>query len=406
MPARLVALRATPERFVTELDRIWADGDAVLPIPANAPAATVQRTLRALRPARFRHLDDDGGFVDEPLGDAPDVAEGTALVVATSGSTGRPKGVVLPHEVLQASTRTSVERLGCRDGESWLLALPIHHVAGIQVVLRSRALGTEPVLSAPGGNASDPGGAAHVSLVPTQLMRLLEARAPLSDFRNVLLGGARPEASLLDAARDAGVHVVVSYGMTETAGGCVYDGRPLTGAEVEVVAAGGTGAEGGTVAADGDTGRIRIRGTLLGSGYRTRTGTVPLVDDDGWFLTGDLGRWRPDGTLEVFGRVDDVVVSGGVNVPAGAVAASLRSHPQVRDVAVTGRPDAEWGEAVVAVLVPRDPQRPPTLDELREHVRREYPATYAPRAVVVVEALPRDAMGKLPRTAVKLLAES
>jgi len=397
VPARLVALRLPPERFLEQLDRVWSDGDAVLPLSTTAPAATLQRTLRGLRPALLRHLDADGHLVDEPLADAPPVEDGTALVVATSGSTGQPKGVVLPHGVLQASTAASTARLGCQPGERWLLALPVHHVAGIQVVLRSRALGTEPDVTAPGGDdlGDDLGDsdAQHVSLVPTQLTRLLEAGVDLSGFRTVLLGGARPEPALLDAAREAGVHVVVSYGMTETSGGCVYDGRPLDGVEVDVAGD-----------FDGD-GRIRVRGPVLATGYRTRKGTSPLVDDHGWFVTGDHGRLREDGHLEVYGRVDDVIVSGGVNVPGPTVASTLRGHPGVLDVAVAGRPDPEWGEVVVAVIVPRDPSAPPALDDLREHVRREFPASYAPRDVVVVEALPRDAMGKLPRAAVKLLVQ-
>ncbi|MFA9446256.1 AMP-binding protein [Egicoccus sp. AB-alg6-2] len=397
MPARLVALRLPPERFVTELDRVWSDGDAVLPIAFGAPAATVQRMLRALRPAVLRHLDADGQLVDEPLADAPGVADGTALVVSTSGSSGHPKGVVLGHDALRTSVEASIERLGCEPGDRWLLALPVHHVAGIQVVLRARALGGEPDTTPPGGDDLGDSDANHVSLVPTQLTRLLDAGVDLSRFRTILLGGARPEPALLAAAKAAGVRVVVSYGMTETAGGCVYDGRPLEGVEVDVEPADGHG--------DTGVGRIRVRGSVLADGYRTRHDTRPLTDDDGWFMTGDHGRLRETGSLEVFGRVDDVIVSGGVNVPANAVAATLRTHPQVGDVAVAGRPDAEWGETVVAVIVPRDPQQPPSLDDLREHVRREYPASYAPRALVVVEALPRDAMGKLPRTAVKLLAE-
>lgn len=385
MPARLVALRLPPESFVAELDRVWADGDAVLPIPVSAPHATVQRTLRALRPAVLRHLDDAGELVDEPLGDAPEVGDDTALVVPTSGSTGEPKGVVLTHRALQASVAASLARLDCRDGERWLLTLPVHHVAGIQVVLRSRALGTEPVVNLDGGL----GDAEHVSLVPTQLRRLVDGAADLARFRTILLGGARPEPDLLAAAREAGANVVVSYGMTETAGGCVYDGRPLDGVEAEVA----------------DDGRIRIRGTTLAAGYRTRQGTVPVVGGDGWFVAGDHGRLDADGRLEVLGRVDDVIVSGGMNVPAAAVAATLRSHPQVRDAAVAGRPDTEWGEAVVAVIVPRDHDRPPSLEDLRDHVRLEWPPAYAPRELVVVDALPRDAMGKLPQAAVRLLVE-
>lgn len=390
MPAHLVALRLPPASFVVELDRVWGDGDAVLPIPDTAPEATVQRTLRALRPAVLRHLDASGELVDEPLAAAPEVEDGTALVVPTSGSTGQPKGVVLTHDALRASVAASVQRLDCHEGERWLLALPVHHVAGIQVVLRARALGTEPAVVPP-DDLDHPDGrdAVHVSLVPTQLRRLLDAGADLTRFRTILLGGARPDADLLEAARDAGANVVVSYGMTETAGGCVYDGAPLDGVAVEVA----------------EDGRIRVRGTTLAAGYRTRQGTVPVADEDGWFVTGDHGRLDADGRLEVVGRVDDVIVSGGMNVPAAAVAATLRSHPQVRDAAVAGRHDAEWGEAVVAVIVPRDPDRPPSLEDLRDHVRLEWPPAYAPRDLVLVDALPRDAMGKLPHAAVRLLVE-
>lgn len=396
MPARLVALRLPPESFVAELDRVWGDGDAVLPIPVSAPEATVQRTLRALRPAVLRHLDAAGELVDEPLADAPEIDDGAALVVPTSGSTGEPKGVVLTHDALRASVSASLERLDCREGERWLLTLPVHHVAGIQVVLRSRALGTEPAVAAgPGGVG--PGGksdladadAAHVSLVPTQLRRLVDAGADLARFRTILLGGARAEPDLLEAAREAGANVVVSYGMTETAGGCIYDGAPLDGVEVEVA----------------DDGRIRVRGATLAAGYRTRRGTVPVVGEDGWFATGDHGHFDADGRLEVAGRIDDVIVSGGMKVPAAGVAATLRSHPQVRDAAVAGRPDAEWGESVVAVIVARDADHPPSLEMLRDHVRLEWPPAYAPRDLVVVDALPRDAMGKLPRAAVKLLVQ-
>jgi O-succinylbenzoic acid--CoA ligase len=389
VPARLVALRLPTESFVAELDRVWDEGDAVLPIPESAPEATVQRTLRSLRPAVLRQLDPSGAVVDEPLAEAPDVEDGAALVVPTSGSTGQPKGVVLTHDALRASVAASLERLDCHEGEQWLLALPVHHVAGIQVVLRSRALGTEPALSPESRDDLGGADAAHVSLVPTQLRRLVDAGADLARFRTILLGGARPEPELLDTARQAGANVVVSYGMTETSGGCVYDGVPLDGVEVEVA----------------DDGRIRLRGNTMAAGYRTRRGTVPVAASDGWLVTDDLGRLDGQGRLEVVGRVDDVIVSGGMNVPATAVAATLRSHPQVRDAAVAGRHDTEWGEAVVAVIVPRDPDHPPSLDELRDHVRLEWPPSYAPRDLVVVDALPRDAMGKLPRAAVRLLVQ-
>jgi o-succinylbenzoate---CoA ligase len=390
---QLVAVRVAPAAMAAALDEVWAAGDAALPLDVDAPEAEVARLVAAVGPGRR------------------EVPEGTALVVTTSGSTGQAKGVLLSHDALRASTAASNARLGCVPGDRWLLALPTHHVAGLQVLARARALGTEPVI--PPSTDVDTLATAeadHVSLVPTQLARLLDAGTDLTRFRTILLGGARPDPTLLRRTVLAGARVVVSYGMTETCGGCVYDGVPLEGVEVEVAAAGRSAAgAAATRAGPGGTGagpaggRIRLRGPVLSSGYRTADGEQPAVDADGWFTTGDLGRWV-DGRLDVLGRSDDVVISGGENVPAAAVASRLREHPAVADVAVTGRPDPEWGEAIVAVVVATDPRRPPSLDELREHVRATHPPAYAPRHLVVVGALPRDGLGKVPRAALRDLA--
>jgi o-succinylbenzoate---CoA ligase len=375
------------------LDEVWAAGDAALPLPTDAPEAEVARIEAALRP-----------------GVRP-VPEGTALVVATSGSTGDPKGVLLGHEALRASTEASCARLGCVPGDRWLLALPVHHVAGLQVLARARALGTEAVLPADASlEALAAADADHVSLVPTQLARLLDAGADLSRFRTILLGGARPSSTLLGRAVMSGARVVVSYGMTETCGGCVYDGVPLDGVEVDIAggegAAGGGpgGGPGGGSGGGPGGGPVRLRGPMLAAGYRIGGEDRPAVDADGWFTTGDLGR-VVDGRLEVLGRADDVVISGGENVPAAAVAARLREHPGVADAAVTSRADPEWGQTVVAVVVARDPVHPPHLDDLRDHVRATHPPAYAPRHLVVVDELPRDGMGKVPRAALQELAE-
>jgi o-succinylbenzoate---CoA ligase len=223
--------------------------------------------------------------------------------------------------------------------------------------------------------------------VPTQLGRLLDAGVDVARFRTILLGGARPDAMLLGRAVMAGARVVVSYGMSETCGGCVYDGIPFDGVDLDLA----------------DDGRIRLRGPVLATAYRDTDGDRPIAGDDGWFTTSDLGE-LVDGRLQVLGRADDVVISGGENVPVAAVAGRLRDHPGVADAVVTGRPDPEWGEVVVAVVVPRDPAAPPTLDELRAAVRGTYPAAFAPRHLVVVEALPRDGMGKIRADAVAALA--
>jgi o-succinylbenzoate---CoA ligase len=435
VPTRLVALVAPPERFAAALRTVWQAGDAALPLPLAAPRAAVQELLATLRPHEVRAVDPAGGVSVEPCGDPLPCADDLALVVATSGSTAAPKGVELTHAALRASTAASVARLGCRPGERWVLALPAHHVAGVQVVLRAWALGSEPVVfdrrdvatlaalaAAPAAGADRPDAAAvtpaagadrpdaaavtpaagadppHISLVPTQLARLVAAGVALDGFRTILLGGAPAEPELLTAARALGGRVVRSYGMSETSGGCVYDGVPLDGVEVAVTPAG----------------RIRLRGPMLLRAYRGEapgTGKAPdaadwerdALDADGWFTTSDIGRW--DGRrLEVLGRADDVVLSGGENVPVDAVAATLRTHPAVRDALVVGKPDPEWGEVAVAVVVLEDPAARPTLEALRAHVRASHPAAHAPRALVLVPALPRDAMGKVAAASLRHLA--
>ncbi len=385
----LIAVRCTPETTGTTLRRIWDHGDAALLLPIDASDTAIAPILEHQRPAALLDLrasDADPGSPTALRRPLP-VRDDVALVVTTSGSTGRAKGVELTHTALRTSTTTSITRLGCRPGERWALTLPTHHVAGVQVLLRSWALGTdaEVVPDLDGLAASD---AEHVSLVPTQLARLLDAGAPVERFTTILLGGAPAAPDLLERARAAGAEVVVSYGMSETCGGCVYDGRPLDGVEVEL-----------------QRGRIRLRGPVLFSGYRGEPAGAAL--EDGWFTTGDLGAFGPDGTLQVLGRADDVIISGGENVPVTAVEAALRLAPGVGEVAVTGRTDAEWGQVVVAVVVASDPADPPSRDALRAVVRARHPAAWAPREVLVVDALPRDAMGKIGRAALdRLVAEA
>jgi len=391
VPRPLVAIRLPPEDFGAALRRAWAAGEAVLPLPLDAPAGVLEGLVDTLRPARIvaDAADLDAGI--DTGGDQPaHVDDDVALVVATSGSTGRPKGVVLTHAALDASTRASMDRLRCQPGERWLLALPLHHVAGIQVMLRAWRLGTEPVVVDPAATESiATADAEHVSLVPTQLARLVEAGADLGRFRTILLGGARADRALLRQAARTGGRVVISYGMTETCGGCVYDGVALDGIEVRVR----------------DDGRIEVRGPVLFAGYlggpEPASGTP--VDDDGWFTTGDFGRIA-GGRLEVLGRSDDVIIRGGENVPLDAVAAALRTHPAIADAAAVTRPDRDWGEIVVAVVVPMDTASPPDLAELRTHVLATHPRAYAPHALVLTDALPRDQLGKLRRTGLDALA--
>lgn len=312
--------------------------------------------------------------------DAPD--EPAPLVVETSGSTGRPKRVLLPRRSVLASVRATERRLG--GSGPWVQALPEAYVAGLMVRLRSLVAGHEasPV------DAGWPGGDDwYTSLVPTQLLRLLDRPdqvAALRRARTVLLGGGPVDAGLRERAADAGVRVVATYGMAETCGGCVYDGRPLDGVAVAL------GAEG----------RVRLGGPTLFAGYEGDPGLTDEVLVDGWFLTADAGRLDEDGRLQLLGRLDDMVVSGGVNVPGAVVAARLRAHPDVRGAEVVGVDDPEWGRQVVAVVAGRLP-----LEQARDWVAAAHPRAWAPRAVVEVDEVPLLANGKTDRLAVRRLVE-
>jgi o-succinylbenzoate---CoA ligase len=375
--------RATPRLIELLGAALDGSGPAILPLDAGLPAARLAELLDTLAPDT---VEDAGGVTTVRSGQRVGVAEGTAVVIGTSGSTGGPKGVELSAAALLHSARASLARIGARPGERWLCCLPATHIAGLQVLVRSLVSGTEPVLA----ERADPAvvavcGCAHVSLVPAQLRRLIaedgggvgaDRPSPLAGFRSVLLGGAAAPAGLLGAARAAGLPVVTTYGMTETCGGCVYDGLPLDGVRVAV--------------RDDDAGRIWIAGPVLFSGYRP---AGPALRD-GWFRTGDLGHVDEAGRLTVRGRADDIINTGGHKVVPGEVAAALQSLPGVRDVAVVGQPDPEWGETVVAVVVPDDPGGAPTLELIRLHVQQRLPRYAAPNRVVEVDAIPMLPSGK------------
>jgi O-succinylbenzoic acid--CoA ligase len=301
------------------------------------------------------------------------------LVVETSGSTGTPKRVLLSRAAVLASVAATERRLGAAG--RWMLALPPSYVAGVQVICRSLVAGHEPATEWP---VAEPW---FTSLVPTQLHRLLESPEDVAALRtahSILLGGGPIDPDLRRRAEAEGLRVVATYGSAETAGGCVYDGLPLDGVALAI------GAEG----------RIRIAGPTLFDGYQGDPELTARTLVDGWFLTSDAGRLGDDGRLSVLGRVDDMVVSGGVNVPAPAVAARLRGHPAVADAEVLGVPDMEWGQRVVAFVVAAGLD----LAEVRDWVGAELPRSWAPRQVVVVDAIPRLDNGKPDRVALRELA--
>ncbi|HET9873032.1 MAG TPA: AMP-binding protein [Propionibacteriaceae bacterium] len=327
----------------------------------------------------------------------PDIA----AIVATSGSTGKAKGVLLSRSAIQASAEATSRRLG--GPGHWVLALPAHYVAGLMVLARCLVGGTSAYPTAP--DLSDlpevvgslPG-RRYISVVPTQLVRALQyperARA-LASFDAVLVGGAAVDPLVLDRARTAGVAVVTTYGMSETCGGCVYDGVPLDCAEVSLEPA---------------TQRVLMRGAMLFSGYRLRPDLTAAA------LTGarptgpgrsSAGLSRPTlrtqdrgqlvaGRLAVLGRVDDVVISGGMNVDLAAVERACRRWLETTgrrgEVAVVGVPDPEWGTRIVAVTDVSG-----SVVGLRSALLRSLPGYALPRLLVRLDVLPRTSSGKIDR---------
>jgi O-succinylbenzoic acid--CoA ligase len=345
----LVAVE-TDDGFVAGLRRAWDAGDAVLPLDHRLPP-----------PARRAQL--------AALGAGGPVEAGDALVVPTSGSSGEPKGVVLTHSAVRASAEAGNAALDIDPArDHWLACLPLSHLGGLGVVTKALLTGT-PLTVHPAFDANAVEALARRTRLSTTLVPTAFRRIDPAPFRAVVLGGAPVPGGLPP-------NVVTSYGLTETCGGCVYDGRPFTGVEVRI-------------APDGE---ILVRGPVLLRAYGN--GTDPR-DADGWLHTADAGRLDGDGRLHVDGRMTDLIISGGENVWPAAVERVLNRHPRVRDAAVAGRPDPEWGERVVAWVIAADPAEPPVLEDLRAFVKQELAAYAAPRELVVVADLPRTRSGKV-----------
>ena len=359
----------------------WEAGEAILPLNPSAPAAEIARLLDLLRPT---HLLDAAGRAARR--DGVPVPAGTAAVVATSGTTGEPKGVELTHEGLAVMGRGYSEGLDAGDGDRWLACLPLYHVAGLAILGRAWVTGV-PYTAHDGFDlgrvARSPAdeGTTIVSLVPTTLLRLLDAGAPLNEYRRVIVGGAPCADETRARAAEAGVALVDAYGLSETWGGCVLNGVPIRGCEVRA-------------STDGE---LHVRGAMVMRRYRFAPElTAEVLDEDGWLRTGDAGIVE-DGLVTVTDRRKDLVISGGVNVSPTEVEGVLARHPGVADVGVAGSVDREWGERVVAFVVPADPSDPPTLDALRDFARDHLAAAKLPRELVLVTEIPRTASGKALR---------
>ncbi|HVV18782.1 MAG TPA: o-succinylbenzoate--CoA ligase [Pseudonocardiaceae bacterium] len=352
-----------------------AGGDTVLPLDADHPDVRA-----AMAP-------------DEPV--EPD----TAVIIATSGSTGEAKGVLLSADALTASARATHARLG--GPGRWLLATPAQYIGGVQVLVRALLAGFDADavdLSVPFRSDSFADAAAGVlsadgprytAMVPTQLIQLLDeggrGLAALRAFDRVIIGAAATPPELAGRAIDAGVHVVPAYGMSETASGCVYDGVPLDGVGVRLA---------------GADGHIELSGPVLANGYRRAPELTAAAFVDGWFRTGDTGR-IVDGRLEVLGRTDDLINTGGVKVAPVLVERVLAAQPGVRAACVVGVPDPRWGQAVVAAVVPVDPAAPPRADQLAGAVRDQVGRAAVPKRFGFTDSLPLRGPGKVDRNAVR-----
>lgn len=340
--------------------------------------------------------------VGQPLAAGEDDGtDPTAFVVATSGSTGTPKGALLPVGALTASADATRERLG--GPGRWVLALPAQHVAGLQVLLRSVQDGTEPVVlpAGPFSPAAFEAATAacdhprrYTSLVPTQLVRLLDAgaTAALAAYDAVLVGAAATPAPLLARARAAGVRVVTTYGSSETCGGCVYDGRPLAGVRPALDPAG----------------RLSLTGPVVARGYRGLPGHPAFAGTARsgvrTFRTDDSAAVGADGLVAVTGRVDDLITTGGLKVAPAPVEDVLLGVPGVAEAVVVGVPDPEWGQRVVAAVVPSPGTGGPTLDQLRRAVATAIAPHAAPRQLLLLTALPLRGPGKPDRRRIAALA--
>ena len=362
----------------------------------------------------------DGG----PEAVSPDSARrlpsDTAVVMFTSGTTGTPKGVRLTVGNLVWSAVASAFRLGVAPGDRWLCCLPMYHMGGLAPTLRCALYGTSLALQ-PGFGAErtaeviDEYGVTGVSLVPTQLRRLLDAGwEPPAAFESLLLGGAPAGQDLLDRAHARGVPVYPTYGTTETASqvatatptqaaehpGTV--GQPLAVTDVTVLAD-------GSRASPDEVGELVVSGPTVTPGYLDDDRTAEAVGQHG-FHTGDLGYRDEAGRLWVEGRVDDAITTGGETVYPATVVDAFREHPAVTAAAVVGLPDEEWGERVAALVVTADDggdgakadgATPPDPAGLREFCRGRVADYAVPKTVVVADGLPRTASGTVDRDAVR-----
>lgn len=349
--------------MVDRIRKAWDEGDAVFPLDQRAPQPLKEKLVATVRPTRLASMSD------ETTWDGDAVEPGDAAVIATSGTTGEPKYAILTIDALASSARATHSFLEVTSADHWLCCLPPSHVGGFGVIARS--LLTSTALTAVDGfsvaafNEASRNGATLVSLVATALQRV-----DASQYRKILVGGS-------SAPTDLPPNCVTTYGMTETGGGVVYNGRALEGVLIDI-----------------RDGIIHLKAPMLLRSYRD--GNSPL-SPDGWLATGDMGSFTADGRLHVDGRQGDLIITGGENVWPEQVENVIAKHPDVEQCCVAGVPDPEWGHAVTAWIVP-SPHSQITLAGLRNYVKEILPAFCAPRTVYIVDEIPRTSLGKPQRS--------
>jgi O-succinylbenzoic acid--CoA ligase len=388
-----------------------SDRDGGCKLPVRSVDAPTREAVAGLQP----------GDAVRSTSPAPVTRADVVLLPFPSGTTGEPSGVRLTAGTLVAGATASAHRLGTLPEDRWLAPLPMYHLGGLAPVYRTALYGTTLVVqrefdadgTAAAVAANDVTG---LSLVPTQLRRLLEAGwSPPATLRCVLLGGAPASADLVADALAADVPVHPTYGSTETASqiatarpGEAHERPGTVGQPLQFTAVTVVDDEGRTLSA-GERGELVVDGPTVTPGYLDAGETEAAFGDYG-FHTGDLGYRDADGYCFVVGRLEDTIVTGGENVHPGSAADALRDHPAVRDAAVVGLPDEEWGERVAALVVPEDRHcdgeretgdGSETVSALRDHCRERLPAAAVPRSIGMAEALPRTPSGTVDREAVR-----
>jgi O-succinylbenzoic acid--CoA ligase len=373
--------------WVPLLHRLWSEGVAFMPLDERSAEPERQRLLDLARPAAVLGAGGTTVFA----GAEPVDAE-VALVMATSGTGGEPRLVELSRasvEAAVAGSRTTLSRAGHAVDAPSVSCLTPAHIGGLLVLLRGEL--TDPptrvvvherfdvdrlAREAPRGTS--------LSLVPAMLRRLVRAGADLAWFGPILVGGGGLEPADRAKAEALGATIVETYGLTESCGGVVYDGQPFEGTRMRL----------------GDEQRIELRGPTVMQGYRhDGAATGAAFDVRGWLRTGDAGTIDDAGRLHVTGRLDEAIRTGAETVWPVEVERAIESHPKVFEVAVAGRPHPEWGEQVVAYVVPRTIDDPPSRDELRDHASETIARHKAPRELVLIAELPRTPGGKVRRGA-------